>query len=84
MTACRAHFHLEMWRRLDDPRSKIGPAAYFLRRFNTTEYSTEMSGDRRLRNSFIMPALADLVRDRDRYGFSTTIFPVIFGWIEQK
>jgi hypothetical protein len=43
-----------------------------------------MTGDRRLRNNFIMPALADLVRDRHRYGFSTTIFPVIFGWIEQK
>jgi len=43
-----------------------------------------MTGDRRLRNNFIMSALADLVRDRHRYGFSTTIFPVIFGWIEQR
>jgi len=35
--------------------------------------------ERRLRNDLITPALADLVRDRHRYDFSTMMVPVILG-----
>jgi len=54
---------------------------YYLGRFNAAEYSTEMAAERerRLRNDLITPALADLVRDRHRYDFSTMMVPVILG-----
>ena len=52
---------------MGDSRFKIGFAAYFLGRLNSAKNSTEMTGQREApaEKQSQMPALADLVRDRE-------------------
>jgi hypothetical protein len=56
---------------MGDSRFKIGFAAYFLGRLNSAKNSTEMTGQREApaEKQSQMPALADLVRDRQSLRF---------------
>jgi len=64
MTARRAHFHLEIWRRSDDRRFEIDSAAipWGISTPLSIPPRWPISAPRRLRNNLVLPALVDLVR----------------------